>query len=765
MNNTIVNQEDTHKTIKLDAKLLSSTEPNLEINPESELLRFKEKILYGPPSCYVITGYRGVGKTSFIELLKNRIHEDLKRKNTHSSEDDEFEDILFVNCNFVQGDTKENILRKLIRQLVSATKEHLPQKLEKNPDIEQELSLLYNRTFYSVVDNQKRTIENKFNWGVSLSLIIPLVLMVIIFFSNISLSFRQEVSDFYELIKDNPKYIPAGTAILGLFSIASLLIGKGYENKEVDEKEVKTLYDDEIAEVRLQECIHNLAKLKIKIIFILDELDKFKNDVDLDKFLGELKPILINGKASFLLVTGQVLSKSFEKAFMEDDAILPSIISDTIHVPLPDKASFDKVFEKLTNYSEKNNHYQHYLHSAILRSTRVPRKFFNIIRKDSKWDNTSIPPKPYIEISKENLKIYERDTEILRCISSVITKYHETTKNPDPPLIDFLISRLHLYADKIKSMGAASFQIEDINKIDQDIKDKWPTGHREALDTVLQAFLEEMDNRKILDYSEEASSYSFTELIQEENTLELTAKQFLKEAERFELFLKGIYKEVFASNGGALYNILKELHSAGIMNERNFYKISNIIAQKQELLTVKNNEDIEIGKIRNLEREIKIFTISILERFTYHIIENTLNKEKYLASDGVKWAKAFSEAGQRNVHVPDYIITKAPDHNVPDIIVEIKLMENAASRLKKVRTQIEEILSKLDVLEKPIKLILIFYHSSTDNKVQSLTEDTFFTLGLSPKVSLEIISPNIYRDKDKPLRDYLLEIFNKIDKE
>ncbi|MEW8985679.1 MAG: hypothetical protein AB2401_01465 [Bacillus sp. (in: firmicutes)] len=60
MNNTIVNQEDTHKTIKLDAKLLSSTEPNLEINPESELMRFKEKILYGPPSCYVITGYRGV---------------------------------------------------------------------------------------------------------------------------------------------------------------------------------------------------------------------------------------------------------------------------------------------------------------------------------------------------------------------------------------------------------------------------------------------------------------------------------------------------------------------------------------------------------------------------------------------------------------------------------------------------------------------------------------------------------------------------------
>ncbi|MGR5961120.1 hypothetical protein ACT7DM_29440 [Bacillus cereus] len=61
--NVTSSEEETEVKIYLDSKFLSdSPKANITINPLLEMLPLKEAILYGPLSCFIVTGYRGSWK-------------------------------------------------------------------------------------------------------------------------------------------------------------------------------------------------------------------------------------------------------------------------------------------------------------------------------------------------------------------------------------------------------------------------------------------------------------------------------------------------------------------------------------------------------------------------------------------------------------------------------------------------------------------------------------------------------------------------------
>jgi len=63
----------------------------------------------GNPSCYLVSGYRGAGKSSFLR----RLEREFKESKTQKSEDK----VLFVHTSFAKYDNQSYLIRKLIREL------------------------------------------------------------------------------------------------------------------------------------------------------------------------------------------------------------------------------------------------------------------------------------------------------------------------------------------------------------------------------------------------------------------------------------------------------------------------------------------------------------------------------------------------------------------------------------------------------------------------------------------------------------------------
>src|SRR5687767_4348027 len=69
-------------------------------------------ICYGNPTCYLVSGYRGVGKSSFIKKLECKIDEKLLSEEKLSKKH-----VLFVYTSFAKYQSQSYLIRKLIREL------------------------------------------------------------------------------------------------------------------------------------------------------------------------------------------------------------------------------------------------------------------------------------------------------------------------------------------------------------------------------------------------------------------------------------------------------------------------------------------------------------------------------------------------------------------------------------------------------------------------------------------------------------------------
>ncbi|ASS96636.1 ATP-binding protein [Peribacillus simplex] len=734
--------------IYLDAEYLSGApnEKNIEISSRFDHLGLKEEIIHGAPSCFIISGYRGVGKTSLVQNLKREIEEEYNKKD--KLKDDK--EILFVSCNFVNGDKKENILRKLIRQLVSSSSENLEVKLKNNTKLDDELSSLYKKTFYSVEDNQIKTTTNTFTWTSSINFVILLFifLLVPIFYGFDFL--RGMLISFLSTIRADPKNVPYATVLVSLislfFSFLTFKIGKSFTKNTIGQTEIKTLYDEEIAEVRLNEYIEKITKMGVKIVFILDELDKFEKEDELDTFLGELKPILINGKATFLLITGQNFSNRLEKTSMVDDAILPSIVQDTYRISLPKDEELEALFLKIAqNETLDESVYKDYLNSLILKSKRIPRKFINILRKEAEWDSSLNTPKPYIKISREKIPLYKIDTKFLDCINSVI-KVNVDKKNTS--LLDFLMSQLCIYTEKVKLMGAASFQLEDI-QIDEDLKTKFPKYYIDKLGECIQLLAEKMKKSRILTYDVTSTSYAFSEIYREDDTFDLTKKQFLKDVTKFEKLIRGIHKEIYYYEESAFFNIVKDLQVLKIIYPSTMFTIEHIMELRTEFSSFKNKKNYRIEEISDLTHQLNYQRVYIMELYTCYVVKEYFDPERFTIELGREYKSKKGESR----FLTDILVGDNDSKSMyKEVFIEIKVGEFPIHFI----VALERLLKSISHIKTNIKIVFIIFTSSPNSRIKTMVEDKVFNLGIKPNISLHIVAANMYRDlDDKSLKEHL----------
>jgi AAA ATPase-like protein len=412
----------------------------------NETDNFIQDVINGNPTCYLVSGYRGAGKSSFIKKLETEI---TKQDNT----------TLFIYLNFAKYEDRSIVLRKLIRNFyLAAEDKDIFNKLTKENSKELlAFRELYERTFYEVSKNTNEKTEDKttstFNFKASLKDIIIILSSLLI---SVSIIFGLQATNWYSWI-------------LSLIPLAGVFKYFSYEIKSTSEKSNSSatskslLYDDEIAEYRLIELLTSFHG-KLKPVFVLDELDKIKDDELAENLINELKPIMLSGLASFIVVAGQNLFYNYYSSQTQDDGILSSLFSKIHHISLFPASELRILFSKLINEDSFTKDEKllrdAYVDYLVFESKRIPRRFIILIRQNIVWDDN----KAYLEINKtlDELSIYSK---ILNRVEN-IEDQAISSEDYHPAIHDYFSMQLLLKAHEILSsqdLFFTDFQIFNSN--------------------------------------------------------------------------------------------------------------------------------------------------------------------------------------------------------------------------------------------------------------------------------------------------------------
>ena len=303
---------------------------------DTEVAEFVSLISKMNESSYYVSGYRGVGKTSFI----SKVEEELSKLNGY----------IFIHVPIAKYDKYEILIRSFIRQFYCQFVENkLCEKDEKIkineelPKLVAELSQLNKETFAIV--NKEIVRGEKFE---KVKEIIKLNLKEEILFFALSLltvfllTINFGSQETYKIIAQ----------ILSVGVTIAQAIKLGYTLKEtttfIDQNTEthKTFYDDDIAEYRFNSLLKKFKAANIRPVFVLDELDKLSVK-DSKNVLFLFKSTFLAGHANFIVVGGQELYYDLYTSHDIEDPILSTLFSKTFHVPLKSSYELRNLFNSL----------------------------------------------------------------------------------------------------------------------------------------------------------------------------------------------------------------------------------------------------------------------------------------------------------------------------------------------------------------------------------------------------------------------------------
>ena len=406
----------------------------------SDTADFVNDLVNGNPTSYLVSGYRGAGKSSFVKKLE----QDVKSKLPQS---------IFVHLNFAKYEERTIVLRKLIRNFhLQFAKSKTNIKLYEKVKIEQKhavekLEDLFDRTFFEVSKNSNvrstnvTTREWKLEFNVNEAIVsgLSMIAFLLVFFNV----------DLVNWLS----YIPLSITIIGMF-ISPLLKYINYSRTHTAEDESTTedsktsFYDDEIAEYYLLEVLKTLQNY-VRIVFVLDELDKISDDQLVENLINELKPLMLSGYASFIVVAGQNLYYNYYYSQRKDDTPLASLFSKVHHISLFQPAQLKLLFNKLiksdisTLTSDEKQSLDSYADYLIISSRRIPRRFHLLIRQNLIW----IDNEAFLDVNKtkEELAIYSKLVKSIERIQS----QRISVEGYPPAIADYFTMQLFLAVDDL----------------------------------------------------------------------------------------------------------------------------------------------------------------------------------------------------------------------------------------------------------------------------------------------------------------------------
>lgn len=632
-----------HKLIS-DAPYKEDNEGFFVFDNTEDIEQIKREILHGTSTCYLVSGYRGVGKTSFISKVEHEINkEDISRG-------------IFIKINTPKYESYSFLLRKIIRGIYLSISNHynISNLRKQNRNIIKRIELLFDRTFSDVEHLQKNSLKHEKASSLNLSVNFKKLTVLVIAFVVTGLNLKFDLIDLITSFKWN-KYIdlflfsfPTFWATFELFKYKRTLSKTDTEFAEISRK---TLYDDEIAETQLINLLEDLNTIGMKPVFVLDELDKIDKVEQLESLIGDLKPVMLSGLASFILVSGQELYYKFNTAHVHDDALIASIFSNTVHIPLLSKKGFFDMFKKILGDPNLINEkpVQDYVNSQILNSNRLPRRFIHLIRQDLSWENE----KAYLKLDDNDMKAYDTDAKLLKIID-LLKEKELLASGYGEGIIDFFTTQLHIWTQKIKLRGNSFFNKEEVYNLENDYKSSHPSWYFTRLNTLITSLLEKLSELDLLekmienpDEDEEIIYYRWTKRVTIKTDINMDVEsefqsQFLSSFIEFEISLRKVYEEVFKNNNlGRRYSpsqMIKALEDVEIkllkrLKDGDKFDLKSIIDLRNRIVHGESINLNDLDNAHNYNVQLTKITSHLNTEYIYYIIKEHLKVFDYSIID------------------------------------------------------------------------------------------------------------------------------------
>ncbi|SFC42137.1 P-loop NTPase fold protein [Bacillus sp. UNCCL81] len=607
------------------------------------------EIVNGNSASFLISGYRGAGKTSFINKIKEK---SLEKES----------DMLFISLNFGKYEEFSMILRKIIREVYLAIddkilisnngKKNLPKKYkekleEDNSSLIRELELIYERTFYQITENRKDSlqIDKNISYKITHNIKKTVISVGLLIFAGIG----KGVNIFEKMLGLNNTYLDwavlLGTSLWAGFETFKLTLEYSKKRTELDELSRSSLYDNEIAEFQLRKILKRLKKSGLKLVFIIDELDKIDEEEKLNSLISELKPLMLSGIASFILISGQKLYYKYQASHTVDDAVISSIFSKTIHIPLLSVEKFETLFKTLlveeSDYA--NTLLQDYVNSNILQSNRLARRFINLIRQNLSWEEKT----SFIDIDEKRANGFKTDTLLLGVIKEIEEENIKGEKFANG-IKDFLITQLHIWIQKIKLNRYVSFTINDIYDLEQYSKELHSSWYLTILNNLSLKLLDNLVGKGLLEKEskeiEEETKFFYKwkddfEVIVDEGIKQDDVKWiFMDNFVKVEKMTRKIYHELIQSGilhvnrrNVSFWIMISELKKNGILELR---KIEELAIRVNSLKSkISHGEDLNESDMTfmllNSNQALNKVGTTIIEQLFYYFIQKYTNETNF----------------------------------------------------------------------------------------------------------------------------------------
>ncbi len=425
----------------------------------------------------LVTGYRGVGKSTFV----NRVIYHATRYQKEIPKDGWL--IVPVTVNLAKVSGVANILRLTLRSVRNAlinseTLEPQPipcfspeSPLPLNPDKEiAPLQEAYARAIYKVSMTRANTSENKMSVDGSLGF-------------------------------DVSKIV----APVSGFQLPSFAL-KGSKSRTQTYNRTLSYYDydENAAEDDLMALIRNLAterplyekgpNVRIKLVFIFDELDKMDMATGINPMIEGLKNLFLQRYAVFILVTSKMFYYHLQAERAKEDSMLSSYFSAIVSVPLLTFEQARKMVQDWIDWPDgaqipidiETNLLDQLTRWLVYISYGNPRDIIRELRTMQSWADTT--ERPYIsdrhisDRSKrsQSLQIF---AGIQKCIENVARPEEETESPTEDTSALMLVSErlggdegrleqirrgLYVFTEAVIERGTLSLKQDDLEQLRKD---------------------------------------------------------------------------------------------------------------------------------------------------------------------------------------------------------------------------------------------------------------------------------------------------------